>query len=168
MVRKDNTVPWRNSKAKALLMQDLRCGIISLDRTMTACEVVASREEYGGCGMDNLKKFAPRLQRARKVVKEGKARAAADKAMIMKHIKMCQTRKTLNGKDERMWCGSNASKQLTIDVSKGLHIEMKPQELQNTCAEYKEFSLKCFRHHIYQEVRADKFRNYCKSKKTDL
>jgi hypothetical protein len=159
-----NKGAWRQSKARELLMKDLRDGSISLDGSTSVCEIVSMRIEYGECDAKSLKIFAARLYRARKSVRDSKYRAAVDKLMIEQCIKICQQQKSAAGMNVPIWVRSKASMFLKDDIKNGIHFIMKPIEMYNSRDEYKEFPLPCFRGHIYQEIRTEKFRNQCKNR----
>lgn len=58
-----------------------------------------------------------------------------------------------SNKDGTKWNGSDAQQFLRADMELGLHTIMPPKDLQSTRPEYKKFTLKVFRDHIYQEER---------------
>ena len=68
------------------------------------------------------------------------------------HFLFPRNEKTLQG--EPFWDTHTADKLLADAVRTGLHISMPPKDLRQTNDEFKEFKLKPFRKHIYQEADA--------------
>lgn len=92
---------------------------------------------------------------------KNQARAEADLAGYLKDMKIHKLAKDTEGE----WHGSGAEKLLKEDVRNDLHKKKKPKDLRETRDEYKEFKLKVFRGHIYQEDRNKKESLYWNVKK---
>ena len=60
------------------------------------------------------------------------------------------------------WRGSDAERLLKIDIDQGRHKTMKPKEMFEHCPENLPFGLKCYRDHIHQEIKSQKFYSYIK------
>lgn len=65
-----------------------------------------------------------------------------------------------NARGEPQWNGSEAQRQLKAMVANGEHVGEQPKALWAANDEFRKYSLKSFRDHIYQEQRLQKFNYY--------
>ena len=154
-VKKKAINPWH--KAKRMLHQDYLDDFVTEDTEMK--DTYNLQPEYQAC---EFQKFKTNYKAMMKRINKDKERAERD---IMAYNK--DTRIYTIAKDDPMqWHGSDAEFFLKQDVKNGLHEEMKPMQLHQTCEEYQKFSVKVFRKHIYQETRKNNDSNYWLVKKT--
>jgi hypothetical protein len=150
--------PWKNSKAKKLLTQDLISGEIPLDSDdMQPMIVYHQRPEF----IDfEYTRFRDRLRELRNQIIEKTARAASDSAAHARD-RQIYPKPTHNHRGEPRWEGSEAERLLRVDMDENKHKNMKPMELYNTREEYYDnYKLVVFRKHIDQEERCRKFLVY--------
>jgi hypothetical protein len=144
--------PWKKSKAKKLLKKDIIDGTVTDD--MAPIFVYAMRQEYKPYKLEN---FRSNLRSLQKKIQRDYGRRDRD-CMDYGHDKIIsigfrQQVTAANGGIEVVpWHRSNAHPLLKEDITDGLHKVLMPSELWETREEYKQFSLKVFRNHIYQEL----------------
>lgn len=150
---------WRDSKAKQMLLDDLRNGRVPLQKGdgMTDKEVFASRidlyNQFGG-----YKNFPSRLKRAREMITIKKDRSASDAAAFA-HDRTLFPEKTVNHSGQPIWRDSCVAKGLlTKDIEDGKHKTLTKKELWLSRNEYFEvYSLEVFRGKVYQTEKTLKF-----------
>jgi len=155
-------IPWQDSKAKALLRQDIIDGIVPKipSNSMPTNVIFTSRPEYAEYGYTQ---FGSRLSNLRKQVKRDLRRANEDRRRLENYLESHPPHSyTEHGYPE--WEGSKAQEQLRKDMADNLHEVMLPLELWCLREEYDYYPLKVFRDHIYQETRTKKYYNYLKVK----
>jgi hypothetical protein len=67
-------------------------------------------------------------------------------------VSLVKESRSAEGPQMILWHESTARGLLKQDINEGKHIQLAPLDLYSTRDEYKAFSLKMFRNHIYQEV----------------
>jgi hypothetical protein len=98
----------------------------------------------------DFERFKDNFKRLKKRIRNNQGHAETDLAGYKKDT---QTHKL--AKDIKTdWHGSKAETILKEDVEKMQHKEVKLKEIYMGCNEYKKFSFKVFRGHVYQEVRS--------------
>lgn len=143
--------PWRNSRAKKLLVKDIVDGKIS---GMTAEQVHKTRPEYSAYVYSKFRGYFSYL-----VGKHGDLLSLANEdGAALAHDLALGLR--VNSKPYPRWDGSEAEALLKNDLDNGKHLHMKPRDLQLSRPQYSEFPGKVFRDHIQQELRARKERPY--------
>ena len=151
-------IPWKDSKAKALLRQDMVDGVVPRkpDTSMPTDVIFTSRPE---CALYGYRLFGSRLSSLRGQLTRDLARADKDWERFQNFQKnnIAHTH-SAHGYPE--WEGSEAQARLRKDMALDLHNTMEPAELWCLREEYDDFPLKVFRDHIYQEIRTKKFYNY--------
>ena len=85
---------------------------------------------------------------------------AAHESECLAHDRRLFPRQTENHRGEPVFDLSAAKLLLRADVEEGKHNQLTPSQLQASRLEYHPFNAKKFKHHIYQEVRRQKFINY--------
>eukprot|EP00978_Attheya_sp_CCMP212_P016722 scaffold44014_cov56-Attheya_sp.AAC.4 len=144
--------PWKKSKAKELLKTDIIDGTVT--DAMAPILVYAMRLEYKPYKLDN---FRTNLRSLQKKIHTDYGRRDRD-CMDYGHDRFIydelrrQAVADNGGIEVVPWHLSDAQSLLKDDITGGLLKVLKPSELWETREEYKEFSLKVFRNHIYQEV----------------
>ena len=156
MPRKAREPNWQKSDAKKLLLQDLRSGEIPLDsESMTPRDAFFQRPEFAEFG--GYENFPSRLRSARQHIACKNDRAASDCAALA-HDRKIYPKPDNNHRGEPRWEGSEAERLLRNDMDEDKHKQMKPELLYNAREEYyKNYPLKVFREHIYQEEKRRKF-----------
>ena len=112
-------------------------------------DIYLKRPEFAIPG--GFKNFPNRLRSARAHVLEKTRRAEADNEALI------EDRRLFPGPVGH-WHGSEAQSLLKVDIDKGKHLVLKPNELYTSREEYQQFSLQCFRGHIYQEINSRKYK----------
>lgn len=111
------------------------------------------------------KKFRDNLNRLRTGLKKKKKQANEDAEYLAQDRKL-KPKPTHNHRGEPRYEGSETEYWLKIDIASGHHLGKAPKDLYKSREVYltEGFTLKTFREHIHQEVRAVKFQNYVKWK----
>jgi hypothetical protein len=153
---------WAESRARELLLADLRAGAIPLKMSeMHAKDVYQTRPQYQNFPYDDFRGYINRL---RKFVAKERDNAATDEMAFEHHRKICPP-STHNHRGEPHWVGSAAEAFLNEDIDAGFHELMPPCELHLTREEYMVYPLKVFRKRIDQNLQTRKFHAYLESKK---
>lgn len=153
--RKNKPPPWRSSKAKAILRSEIIAGNVT--ENMDPVSAYIMRDEYQVYPFDN---FKTNLKNLLVKVKNDK-KAAANDAATLAHDRTFYPIQPdhISGNHGAYprWQGSEAERALKEAMDEGLHLEMKPeilqQHLQLEEPEVGLFPLKVFRDHIHQEKR---------------
>lgn len=155
--------PWKGSKAKELLQEDLVSGKIPLDATEMGPQVVyCQRTEFADI---EYTKFRDRLRDLRKKIKQENAFASYDAAALARDRKI-YPKAEHNHRGEPRWEGSEAERLLRLDMDEGKHKIMKPIKLYHSRSEYNEnYPLTVFRKHIGQEEQLRKYIEYRRTRK---
>lgn len=143
---------WRYSRAKNLLVQDIRDNTVM--EGMAAVVVYEMHQEYHEF---ELKKFKTYLAYLRKVEKKKRIAAEEDRIALANFREQNQGAACPNPPE---WSSSVAKTLLRQDIDAGEHERMKPIELYNSRPQYQIYSLHVFRNHIYDELRRDVGRAY--------
>jgi hypothetical protein len=133
---------------------------------MTAEQAYQRRPEYNEVDFEKFKRNFESLQKS---LSEEKARAARDseglardkqKAAAMQGVPTAAqpgAAACLLAHETTAWEGSDAQKQLHIDMQRNRHLEMAPKQLWESHTDYNEhFPLETFRNHIYKEAMRQK------------
>jgi hypothetical protein len=148
-------IPWAESKAKALLMQDIIDGVVPKNpcSTMPTNVIFTSRPEYAEYGYSA---FSGRLSRLRAQINRELKRAEDDLAAF-NNYKAHNVVHKMSAHGYPEWDGSDAQKQLKLDIDDGLHEILEPKELWCYREVYDSFPLRVFKDHIYQEIDTRKY-----------
>ena len=156
---KDGWIKWRNSKARALLLKDIRSGVLSLDANETtaqqAWEVYKHSPAFLAEGVV-FSQFKERLRDHRKQMGK-KAYISQKQLEALIHDRKLYPRAPHNHKGEPVFDASNAKPLLRTDVADKKYKTMTPSQLQKSRPEYHMFDSVKFKERIYQEVRRQKF-----------
>jgi hypothetical protein len=135
--------PWKTSRAKELLYDDIKKGIVTYD---LAPELVYGMHlQYQQYTFDKFKTYFDSLMDRMDVLR---ARADSDSAALANDILI------RSPSDALMWDGSDAKKQLQEDIAAGVvGTDAKPEQVWSSRPVYGAFPLKKFRGHLYQERR---------------
>jgi hypothetical protein len=160
--RKKAVVDWKKSQAKAILLADLRGGVIGLDTPAPrfVWAFYENRPEFVGVTSVQLKRS---LYALRNNMRARQARIIDEEAMLL-HDMALFPRSVTNHRGEPHWDLSDAKPFLEQDITDGKNKEMPPRELWMSRPEYLVYGLKTFRNHIYQAIRTIKFQAYLESK----
>jgi hypothetical protein len=154
-------LPWRNSVAKRLLLQDLEDGTIPLDSAaMSAAVAYLRRTEYQ---MHDFGQFRDRLHDLRKRIR-GKVTRSMQEMGALEHDLRIVSNRARNEHGTIRWEGTEAERLLRKDVEDGKDDTMPAQALWKSQDAYQVFTLDVFRGHIYQERRRQKFRGWLSHK----
>ena len=138
--------PW--DIAKPLLEDDYLNNVVN--ETMARQEVWSSRREFQAVPINNFGNNWLAMKRRIGALKS----RAEDDAEALLHDRAHYPKKS------NRWDDSAAKAMLEDDVKNNKHTEMGPKNLWLSKNEYKDFDLKQFRQHIYQEKRSKLETNY--------
>ena len=141
MPRKKAPPKWRGSRARELLLEDIKENIVSDD--ILAELVYGMRVEYKEF---EFTKFKTNLNNLLKFADKCRDRADDDKAAV-EHDALLQTY------DHNKWHGSDAEKLLEEDIKARTFDEGFPKDFWLSRPEYQQFPLEKFREHLYQGKR---------------
>jgi hypothetical protein len=171
-VREGNTKPpkWGKSQAKKLLREDIISGAVQ--DAMEAIHVYNSRDEYKKYDFANFKTNLANLKEAIYAAYE---RMGTDCEAYGHDVDLLKLIRFHDPPLPILWHKSEAKPLLEKDIDDKKHLELDedtgkkvtPKHLYQSRPAYREYSLKVFRKHIYQEVdkRAKKDIRYKKKKK---
>ena len=156
---KDGWIKWRNRKARALVLNDIRSGVLSLDANETtakqAWEVYKHSPAFLAEGVV-FSQFKEHLRDHRKQMGK-KAYISQKQLEALIHDRKLYPRAPHNHKGEPVFDASNAKPLLRTDVADKKYKTMTPSQLQKSRPEYHMFDSVKFKERIYQEVRRQKF-----------
>jgi len=139
---------WRNSKARAMLVRMLMDKQSNVHK-MTWKESHASHKWFQEYDPMLFQRYVRDLRKANP---QKVAVVTEDNEIIKRELNRFP-RPTKTNRGEPFWDTHPAKLLLRGDVKAGKHLDMKPALLHQTRSEYKAFSLKTFRAHVYQEKR---------------
>ena len=141
-----------------VLMADLRSGELELDWRKFSVRKAWEKYRYHPAFHDIVcyEQFQSNLSPHRRSVKKSLERVNEEQAAF-EHDRRLYSDTTHNQLGELKYHHSETQEFLRDDVQAGLHLDMVPSVLKSTRPEYKEYSLKKFTEHIYQEVRYQKY-----------
>jgi hypothetical protein len=146
--------PWKKSKAKKLLMQDIVDGKVT--REMGSMVIFNMRPEYK---MYKYACFQTNLRNLRKAL--DKLKHAADETKIAyDNFIQLNPPATTTFYGYPVWEKSQAQTLLRNDITSGVGSNLAHRDLWQTRQEYKIYPLKVFREHVYTEIRRHKARAY--------
>jgi hypothetical protein len=139
--------PWGSSRAKEMLLDDIKAGIWKLGDPPSAVwlscpEFQVYKQSTFGNNFRNLCRWLDKEQ----------ARAKADAAAVAndRQLHPCPT---ITCRGYPFWDASPAAKLLQFDIEYGKADLLKPAELRNTRDEYLVFPANVFAKHVEQELR---------------
>jgi hypothetical protein len=160
-IRKMSEVePWKTSKAKQLLMQDIVDGKVT--REMGSMVVFNMRPEYKvykyTCFQTNLRNLRRALD---------KLKNSADEAKIAYgNFIQRNPPATITSYGYPVWEKSQAQTLLRSDITSGDRSSIEHKDLWQTRQEYKIYPFQVFRDHVYTEIRRHKSRAYWSFRKS--
>ena len=152
--------PWEKSAARAVMMQDLKDGVIMLEPQAQSPRYVHA---FQGGWLDDKKAFAWHLLSLRKIVKHKVDRAQLDEAALI-HDRLIYPEPLHDSKGLPHWKNSEAKRLMNVDIDNNKHLRFTPAAFQLSRAEYMVFPKDTFRNHIYKELR--KRKEYVKTNKS--
>ena len=155
--------PWRNSDAKGLLSDDIVNGVVPND--MAPMDVYNMRPEYQVYKYDN---FRANLKRLRDRNEDRKEWATRDRK-AHDHDRKIRPKPALDHRGEPRWEGSEAQRQLKLDVDAGIHLTMSKRAFYYSRPVYYHNyrDLRVFRDRLYQEERSRKEIVKCRTNRKD-
>jgi len=176
--------PWEKSRAKQWLKKWFKDGSIPVEYSKTDGglgprkywdDLCAQHPDFGGiAGMKYDEAFTRRLGAVQKDFIKKADRATHDQASF-DNYRQSHPVEAMNQRGEPRWEGSIAQAQLKKDIQEQYHVGKLPKELWEDEGEsrnsYKDYPLKVFRDHIYQEIRLRKWQYYTikeRKKKGDI
>jgi hypothetical protein len=160
----DPPTPWRNSRAKQLLKEDIVNGHVS--SSMQAKDVYQMHPKwYKRYKYNN---FKTNLDALHKRITKDKDRADEDLVAFLHDMQIRPAPSTAtHGSGYPSWQDSEAEKLLKSDIEDGIGTSLKPEQLWKSRKEYQLFPLIVFRKHIHQELRAEGEKSYWLNKKKE-
>lgn len=167
---KEPDVPWKDSKAKQLLYQDILDGIVPLEargvngyfEELELKEIYTMQPEYA----DYLyTKFSSRLSSLRTTIRENNRRARQDQESYEK-FRSLHPPSLYSKHGYIQWQGSDAKRQLREDLESGKvdTFSNKRDLWESRTVYYSNFPLNVFRGKLEQMIRTDKYRHTLKVK----
>ena len=165
-VEQETIEPWtsREKRSRAWhLLYELRMADESNDELnrMTAEEIWQSNELFKQYSLQNFKKYNNDM--AKSTDKQRKDIKKEEEDFKQHCINIPHNEMTDRG--EPFWYNHPAKSLLKEDVESGLAYDIKPAALRETREEYKQFKLKTFRKHIYQEQERQRAAPYWRHKR---
>lgn len=161
--RNPETIDWRNSESKRIVMDDLRAGLISLDESDTAEELFYGLYQFTAeftSEQVGFEQFKARLKDHREALQK-KTDASCWESIALAHDRSLFPKKTHNSRGEKIFYWSRAMALLKQDVAEKKHLTMTPTELRaSRPVEYGEFTLPIFDGRIRQAVRRERLINW--------
>ncbi|CAB9527103.1 hypothetical protein SEMRO_1942_G306770.1 [Seminavis robusta] len=116
------------------------------------------RPEFAEYGKN---RFGPNLRNLQSAIARDYNRMAKDCAYFGNDMSVLLEQRKENPPVERSWHTSEAKTLLEEDITNGIHLsidqetgkKIEPKAIYRLRPEYREFTLKVFRNHIYQEVK---------------
>lgn len=140
-------IKWGKSEAKQMLKEDIIMGFVR--ESSDPEEVYKMHEAYK---QHKYKNFKTNLKNLLTNTRENYERMADDCDCYGHDIALLAQLRANEPPRPVPWHLSAAKNLLCADIGIGKHLTMKPKELYQDRPEYREFSLKVFRKHIYQEL----------------
>ena len=165
-VEQETIEPWtsREKRSKAWhLLYELWMADETNDELsrMTAEEIWESNELFKQYSLQNFKKYNNDM--AKSTAKQRKDIKKEEEDFKQHCINIPHNEMTDRG--EPFWYNHPAKSLLKEDVESGLAYDLKPAALRETREEYKQFKLKTFRKHIYQEQERQRAAPYWRHKR---
>ena len=164
-------IPWKNSRAKALLEKDIKEGRVPLEATKNGRSTMKLRTIYDSrpeFAQYQYSKFSNRLKSLRTTISECSARAALDQEAFDNFQQNHPVPSVFSHKGYIQWQGSEAQRLCREDIANKVHESMSRRELHGSRPEYFEnFPLKVFRDKVNQEIRTAKYLHTLKVKGKD-
>ena len=145
----EEEVPWKKSIARAMLEAEIMCGTVT--EQSDAAILQLNNGEYQKY---DKKRFKSNLRNLIGALKKRESLALFDNEAVANDRSLLprpDATSSRNGLQYPFWDTSNARELLALDVGNNLHLTMKPKDLWNSRAEYKEFPREVFIKHIHQE-----------------
>ena len=154
--------PWsEKNPIRQQMKMDVAKNRITDDMTLEQAQ--ALRAMYGSMKAEVFKSC---LEGMKQIVAKAKERAASDHAAYL-HDRQIRPKPACEKNGEPSWDGHEAKKLLAVDLEDDKLKKLSPKELWETRSQYKEFTLKTFRGHIYQAQHTEKFFNQWGNTKKD-
>jgi hypothetical protein len=157
---KEPTIPWRKSRARELLYEDLRKGLIDEDHS--DMDVYAMRPEYAAYDWDL---FPGRLRYLKKSIHYNQERAEIDQDAFDQFVSNNPV-SYFSKKGYIQWQNSDAQNLARQDIlNESFTGSGKYRRLYNSRVEYYlEFPFEAFKHKIRQEIRTAKYKHTLKKR----
>ncbi|CAB9509955.1 hypothetical protein SEMRO_412_G137850.1 [Seminavis robusta] len=125
---------------------------------MMPADVFVMRPEFAEYGKS---RFGPNLRNLQKAIARDYNRMSKDCEYFGNDMSVLLEQRKDNPPIKRSWHTSEAKTLLQEDIDNGVHLsidpetgtKIEPKAIYQLRPEYREFSLKVFRNHIYQEVK---------------
>ena len=159
-------IDWRNSQAKKVIIEDLEDGLLPADETTVSTEqawdVYKNLPEFKDVC---FKQFKERLADHRQAFKKKVEASIREEDAYQHDCHLHPRNETHDRRGKPIFDRSPAKDLLRSDIKNGAYPLLSPMQLWNSRPEYKLFDLKIFRQRIYQEIRRNKFINWCEMKR---
>ena len=164
---KEKFVDWRKCEGRAILIEDLEPGGLLYNMNMVPADhlfkIYKRLPEFKGVP---FQQFKARLQDHRRQADYANERARSDERALI-YDRRLYPRQQHNNKGGLVFDLHPAKLLLRQDVKNGVHLRLKPSELQRTRPAYRDFKPAIFKHRIYQEARRQRFFNYLALKREE-
>jgi hypothetical protein len=159
-------IDWRNSSAKKAILFDLADGVLDPETSPDdAWDVYKQRDEFAGVCWEQ---FKPHFEAHCKAFKKKREQSEKEELAFQHDHLLHPCDKTHDSRGRLMFSRHPAKDLLRHDIAMGLYPNLyTPMQLWNLRPEYKQFELKVFTQRIYQEIRRNKFINWCNKKRQE-
>jgi hypothetical protein len=154
--KKKKKVKWKDSKAKRLLLDDVKHGVVPVESTpsMPLKDIYLMHPEYAE---HSYSKFSSRLYSIRKVVAEANNRSERDQQAFDMYVSNNPI-SFFSSKGYIQWQGSDSQRLCLDDIEQEKHKTMSKRDLYDSRSEYyDEFPYKVFKEKLKQEIRTAKY-----------
>ena len=167
-IGKEGWIPWRKSATRALIVSELESGGIPLTHAIgvTAEDVWSKSKDHETVVSEKVVKeqFLLRLRDHQKQVAI-KKQCSSREEIALRHDLAMHPPLCRNALGRPFWNGSDAQNFLEQDVFNRVYERMHVGLLYLSRPEYQEFPMRLFRHHLYQEIKRQKFICYLEMKR---
>lgn len=170
--RNPGTIDWPNSESRAIILDDLENGIISLDGTDTAEELFYGMYQFTPEFIAEkvlFKQFRDRLKDHRAQITR-RRESEAWEASALAHDRQMRPIKTHNARGEKVFYWTEAADLLKKDVAQLMskNIKFTASQIQAVRPSYYgEFKLAFFDRRVRQAVRRQRYINYLNDKRLE-
>jgi hypothetical protein len=158
-------IDWQKSQAKNVIISDLEDGVLSAYETAVSSEqawdVYKNLPKFKDIC---FKQFKERLKDHRKAHMKKLEESIQEEDAFQHDCLLHPHNETHDRRGKLIFDHSPAKDLLCNDIKNGAYPLLSPMELWNLHPEYKLFDLMTFRQRIFQEIKRNKFINWCEMK----
>lgn len=166
---KEGYINWGHSEPQAIILEDLRKGLISLDDTVQSAERIWTVMYKDSPKFRDVcfEQFEEKLADHRKQVSSEQSRIGRASHAFEDYRRRYPHRTHNNHGRRMMWFDTETKALLFDDVKKNKHEGMPPALFHKTRPEYQQYTLDEFRPKIYQTIRTLRWYNWLELKRKE-